>query len=399
MDYIEVADVFRQFGPSYIEAFGERMLPSHRRAIEDITACRTKAMGGHLYQCEDCGERFHVYHGCRNRSCPACHTRQTALWLEARTAELLPCPYYHVCVTVPAELRAMFRANQKDAYGMLMKAAAETVMALCRDTRYMGAAPAILAVLHTWTVRMDHHPHVHLLVSGGGIADGGAAWREAKHPFLIPVRAASLILRAKFRALMDKRQPGLCAQQPRAAWSKKWNVWCKYSGEGQTAVLDYLARYVHRIAITNARIVAMDEGTVTFRYKETKKSRWRTCTLTGHEFMRRFLQHVLPKGFHKVRYYGLANPKKRALLDNARIALQLAPHRAERPASKPVGMDAPQPLTPEDSIEATDAHDAAPICPHCQSLNTSHIGPVQPPRPMTHNRASPQRDSDAKIER
>ena len=324
MEKIEVADVFRQFGPSYIERFGARILPSHRRAIEDIMACRTQAMGGHVYQCCDCGEHFHVYHGCRNRSCPACHTRQTKDWLEARSPELLPCPYYHVTVTVPAQLRDMFRANQKDCYGMLMKAAAETLMALCQDKRYMGAKPAILAVLHTWTAKMDYHPHVHLLVSGGGIADGGAAWREAKHPFLVPVRAASPMLRGKFRAMLDKPQPGLCAQQPKAAWSKKWVVWCKYWGSGETSVLDYLARYVHRIAITNTRIVAMDERTVTFRYKERKKSRWRTCTLSGHEFMRRFLQHVLPKGLHKVRYYGLWNPKQRAQQQNARIALELA---------------------------------------------------------------------------
>jgi len=389
MNYIEVADVFRQFGPSYVEAFGDRMLPSHRRAIEDITACRTKAMGGHMYQCEDCGEHFHVYHGCRNRSCPACHTRQTQRWLEARTAELLPCSYYHVTVTVPSELRDMFRANQRDCYGALMKAAAETVMALCRDKRYMGAKPAILAVLHTWTVTMGYHPHVHLLVSGGGIADGGAAWREAKHPYLIPVRAASPMLRAKFRDLMEKRQPGLCAQQPRQAWTKKWNVWCKCSGEGGTAVLDYLARYVYRIAITNARIVAMDEDTVTFRYKERKKARWRTCTLTGHEFMRRFLQHVLPKGFHKVRYYGLWNPKKRALLHNACIALQLARDAAEHSSPKPDGMDAAQPAAPEASTQATDTHDAGPICPHCKSVNTLYLGRIKAKRAMTHTGASP----------
>ena len=396
MDTLEVADVFRQFGPSYIEAFGARMPPSHRRAIEDVTACRTKAMGGHVYQCEDCGERFHVYHGCRNRSCPACHTRQTEQWLQARTTELLPCPYYHVCVTVPAELRALFRANQKDAYGMLMKAAAQTVMALCRDKRYMGAAPAILAVLHTWTVKMGYHPHVHLLVSGGGIAEGGAAWREAKHPYLIPVRAASPMLRAKFRDLMEKRQPGLCAQQPREAWSKKWNVWCTYSGEGQTAVLDYLARYVHRIAITNARMVAMDERTVTFRYKQRKQSNWRTCTLTGHEFMRRFLQHVLPKGFHKVRYYALWNPKKRALMHNACITLQLARDRAERSSPKQAGMDTTQSPAPQASTEATAPDDVGPICPHCTSVNTRHMGPVEPQRPMTHTRASPGRDADTK---
>ena len=387
MENIEVADVFRQFGPSYIEAFGERMLPSHRRAISDITACRTEAMGGHLYQCEDCGERFHVYHGCRNRSCPACHTRQSEQWLEARTAQLLPCPYYHVTVTVPKELRAMFRANQKDAYGMLMKAAAQTVMTLCRDKRYMGAVPAILAVLHTWTVKMGYHPHIHLLVSGGGIAENATAWCEAKHPYLIPVRAASPILRAKFRALMEKRQPGLCAQQPKAAWTKKWNVWCKHTGQGSTAVLDYLARYVHRIAITNARIVAMDQSTVTFRYKERKKARWRTCTLTGHQFMRQFLQHVLPKGFHKVRYYGLWNPKKRALLHNACIALKLTQDTAKGSAAS---MDTALAQTPEAATQTTETTgDAAPICPHCKSAKTRHIRPVKPRRPITHTRASP----------
>jgi len=301
-------------------------------------------------------------------------------------AELLPCPYYHVTVTVPAQLRAMFRANQKDCYGLLMKAAAETVMALCQDKRYMGAKPAILAVLHTWTTRMDYHPHVHLLVSGGGIADGGAAWREAKHPYLIPVRAASSMLRGKFRALLDKCQPGLCAQQPSAAWTKKWVVWCKRRGRGKTAVLDYLGRYVHRIAITNTRIVAMDGNTVTFRYKERKKSRWRSRTLSGHEFMRRFLQHVLPKGLHKVRYYALWNPKQRAQQQNARIALELAQARTD-------AVDCAQDIDGTDGNQepATDhASDAGPPCPHCGSINTRHQGTLRPgSRRQLAARASP----------
>ncbi len=384
MEKIEVADVFRQFGPSYLDAFGARMLPSHRRAIKDIMACRTQAMGGHVYLCRDCGEHFHVYHGCRNRSCPACHTRQTQNWLEARAAELLPCPYYHVCVTVPAELREMFRANQKDCYGALMKAAANTVLTLCQDKRYMGAKPAILAVLHTWTAKMDYHPHVHLLVSGGGIADGGKAWCEAKHPFLVPVRAASPMLRGKFRAMLEKRQPGLCAGQPKAAWSKKWVVWCKRWGHGETAVLDYLGRYVHRIAIANTRIIAMDENTVVFRYKERKKSRWRTCTLSGHEFMRRFLQHVLPRGLHKVRYYGLWNPKQRAQQQNARIALELA-----KPQKDKAGCA--RGINGEDDNQEPGADDApdenvGPICPHCGSTNTRHQGELRPSHPA---RASP----------
>ena len=388
MDTLEVADVFRQFGPSYLERFGARMLPSHRRAIEDITACRTRAMGGHVYECCDCGEHFHVYHGCRNRSCPACHTRQTQDWLEARAAELLPCPYYHVTMTVPSELRDMFRANQKDCYGLLMKAAAETVMALCQDKRYMGAKPAILAVLHTWNGTMGYHPHVHLLVSGGGIADGGATWREAKHRFLFPVRAASPMLCGKFRALLEKRQPGLADQQPGAAWTKKWVVWCKYWGRGETAVLDYLARYVHRIAITNARIVAMDERSVTFRYKERKKSRWRTCTLTGHEFMRRFLQHVLPKGLHKIRYYALWNPKLGAQQQNARIALELAQAPAEEIGGAQDLKDTDDNQEPSTGI-GSDTPNTAPACPHCGSVNTRHKRDLRPDRRRHSARASP----------
>ncbi len=234
---------------------------------------------------------------------------------------------------------------------------------------------------------MGYHPHVHPLVSGAGIAEDGTAWCEAKHPYLIPVRAASPILRAKFRELMEKRQPGLCAQQPRAAWTKKWNVWCKHTGQGKAAVLDYLARYVHRIAITNARIVAMDDSTVTFRYKERKKDRWRSCTLSGHEFMRQFLQHVLPKGFHKVRYYGLWNPKKRAFMHNACIALQLDRDTAQGSAAS---MQPALAQTPEAATQATDtADDDAPICPHCKSARTRHIRPVEPRRAITLTRASP----------
>ncbi|MCF6283749.1 MAG: transposase [Candidatus Hydrogenedentes bacterium] len=386
MDSIEVADVFRQFAPSYIEAFGKDMLPSHRRAIKDIIACRTQAMGGHVYQCDDCGEHFHVYHGCRNRSCPACHTRQTAQWLEERNAELLPCPYYHVCVTVPEELREVFRANQSACYGLLMKAAAEAVRTLCSDKRYMGATPAILAVLHTWTARMDYHPHVHMLVSGGGLCDDGVTWREARHRFLFPVRALSKLVRGKIQAWFKKKHPDLLQGVPKGVWNKKWVAWCQQWGEGETAVLDYLARYVHRIAIANARILKMDEHTVTFCYKERKKAKWRTCTLKGHEFMRRFLQHVLPKGLHKVRYYGLWHPKKRGQRENARFTLLLARAAAGKRSAEQLALDVDQ---PENDVATT--QEKGPICPHCKSTNTRLLGPVKPQQPKTKARASPQK--------
>jgi Zn finger protein HypA/HybF involved in hydrogenase expression len=379
MASIEVADVFRQFGPSYLEAFADRLLPSHRRALEDITACRTALMGGHAYTCEDCGQRFYVYHGCRNRSCPACHTHQTQQWLDARTVELLPCPYYHVTVTVPAQLRDVLRSNQSDGYHLLMKAAAEAVIALCRDQRYMGATPAVLAVLHTWTAAIDYHPHVHLLVSGGGIGQDRASWREAKHPFLVPVRALSRLVRGTFHDALKQERPDLEAPLPADVWSRDWVAWCKPWGQGETAVLDYLARYVHRIAITNGRILTIDEHTVTFRYKDRKRQQWRTCTLTGHEFMRRFLQHVLPRGFHKIRYYGLWHCAQRPQRENARRALLL---KQAQPALEVRNANSP-------SVEAASDDTLNVTCPYCGSHHAKLLGPLPPGLAPHAARASP----------
>jgi len=383
MASLEVADVFRQFGPSYLDAFADRLLPSHRRAIDDILACRTAAMGGHVYRCEGCGQHFHVYHGCRNRSCPACHTHQTKQWLDARTVELLPCPYYHVTITVPAQLRDVLRSNQSDGYHLLMKAAANAVIVLCRDTRYMGATPAILAVLHTWTAAMQYHAHVHLLVSGGGIGKDGASWREAKHPFLVPVRALSRLVRGKFHDALKKARPELEAHLPPDVWTREWVAWCKPWGQGEHAVLDYLARYVHRIAITNGRILAVDERTVTFRYKDRKHQQWRTCTVTGHEFMRRFLQHVLPKGFHKVRYYGLWHPAQRVPRENARRCLLLA--------KAPPGGEAPTPETM--SVDGAPTDTPTVTCPYCGSHDARHLGPVTRDHASHPARASPSNPS------
>ena len=376
---LEVADVFRQFGPSYVGDFGDRLLPSHRRALDDIMACRTAAMGGHAYRCGDCGRPFHVYHGCRNRSCPACHTRQTRQWLDARTVELLPCPYYHVTATVPAQLRGALRSNQSDGCALLMKAAADAVLTLCADRRHMGAAPAILAVLHTWTAAMDYHPHVHMLVSGGGVAEDGTTWREAKHPFLAPVRALSKLVRGKFHDALKKARPDLEAQLPANVWTREWVAWCKPWGRGETAVLDYLARYVHRIAITNGRILAMDGSTVTFRYKDRRRGQWRTCTLTGHEFIRRFLQHVLPKGFHKVRYYGLWHPARRPQRENARHFLLLA--QDQPPVEAPAPQAARTDTAPDDAPAVT--------CPHCGSHAARPLGPLPRGRLQNPARASP----------
>lgn len=371
MAQLEVADVFRQFGPSYLEAFGEGMLPSHRRAIGDIMACRTPAMGGHVFQCGGCGETFYVCHGCRNRSCPACHTTQTRQWLEARSAELLPCPYYHVTITVPSQLRTAIRANQRECYSLLMKAAAAAVLELCADKRHMGAVPAVLSVLHTWSAAMDYHPHIHLLVSGGGVTEDTTAWREARHPFLIPVQALSQLVRGKFMALLKKARPGLEGRIAGEAWKRKWVVWCRLWGKGETAVLQYLARYVHRIAITNRRIVAMDKKTVTFRYKDRKAEKMSLHTVSGHEFMRRFLQHVLPRGLHKVRYCGLWHTSRRTLRQDLRTTMLLQQARERCLSQAP----APTALILTTGTE-TDGNTSNPPCPHCGSRDTTCTGTV-----------------------
>ena len=333
---IEIADVFRRFAEDYLSVHGASMPPSHRRAVADILDCRTAALGGHLWRCDHCSAEVFSYHSCKNRSCPKCHTEQTEKWLEARRAEMLPIPYFHVTITVPAELRDVLRANQRDGYAMLMKVAAEAIIDLARDRRYGGGTVGVLTVLHTWTQQLLYHPHVHCLVTGGGISDDGASWNPARKAFLAPVRALAKLARGKLRAAFAKSRPDLVV--PESAWSKPWVVHCTAWGSGEQAVLEYLARYVFRAAITNTRIVGVDDQTVTIRYRHRKSSRWRTSCISGHEFMRRFLQHVLPKGLHKVRYFGLWHPSKREYVARARLLLQLdpaTPPQAEVTAAAP----------------------------------------------------------------
>jgi len=384
MAQLEAADVFRQFGPSYLEAFGEGMLPSHRRAIEDIVACRTQAMGGHVLQCGGCGQTFFAYHGCRNRSCPACHTGQSRQWLHARRAEILPCAYYHVTITVPSQLRAAFRSNQRDCYGLLMKASSEAVLELCADKRHLGAVPAALSMLHTWSAAMDYHPHVHLLVSSRGIGLDGKSWRETNGSFLIPVRALSRLVRGKFMAMLKKARPDIEVQIAAEAWKREWVAWSKPWGKGETAVLEYLARYVHRIAITNGRILAMDGQTVTFRYKDRKAGQMRVCTVTGHEFMRRFLQHVLPKGLHKVRYCGLWHSSRRAQRQNLRRTMLLEEAQKTPPPQSPA-IAALTHAPEQDAANGT----PNPPCPYCGSLDTRCVGTVGKGHNAKRTRASP----------
>jgi hypothetical protein len=228
-----------------------------------------------------------------------------------RQAELLPIPYFHVVFTLPKELRDPVSRHQKTLYGILFKAAADALLSLSADPRYVGGNVGILSVLHTWTRQLGRHPHVHCLVTGGGLTADGH-WLGARKKYLVPVEALSILFRARFMALARKALPDEVFAE--SLWEKNWVVYCKPAIQGSRKLLDYLGRYVHRIAITNRRILAIHKGQVTFEYKDSRDNRWKKCTLPGEEFLRRFLQHVLPRGFHKVRYYGLLGPRNRSHL-------------------------------------------------------------------------------------
>jgi hypothetical protein len=269
-----------------------------------------------------------------------------------------------VTVTVPEELREAFRSNQKNAYGLFMTVAAGAVATLCRDPRHMGGTPGIMSVLHTWTGRMDYHPHVHLLVTAGGTAPDGQSWVDAKPGFLVPVRALSRLVRNRMREALAKECPDLLKALPAGVWKKEWVANIQPWAGGPDGVLAYLARYVHRIAITSARLVAMDDTHVTFKWKERKQNRWRTCRLTGEEFLRRYLQHVLPKGFHKVRYCGLWHSRNRALATRVRhwMILRKAPKQPEasmKSAAEAGTQESPSPAGLSPSRSGFNR------CPHC----------------------------------
>jgi len=375
---VELADVVRRFGPEYTSQYAHVMMPSQKRALSDIAACCTRELGGRLYQCHDCHDTFWRYHCCRNRACPKCHGSQTRQWLQEREAELLPCDYFHAVTTVPPELQDVFRRQQKFMYGLLMQVSAEAVKEVCANKRHLGALPGILSVLHTWNGQLGYHPHVHMLITGGGVTVDGQHWEPARGEFLVPVAVLSRKIAAKFRDALKAKAPAVFAGIPGSVWRREWVSFCKHYGRGNDAVLNYLSRYVFRTAISNARILGMDPTHVTFRWKDRDANAWRTERLPGVEFLRRFLQHALPRGFHKVRYYGLWHPSKRRESNRAWVLLIL-----ETPT------DTTQPPRLADLLETlsqrTEVTDQAicdageddvdhPRCPHCGSARTRLLG-------------------------
>ena len=306
---LELADIFRRFSDELPTLTSEQ-----QKAVRDITSCRTEALGGHVYQCDHCHHRQEMYNSCRNRHCPKCQSLEQARWLEARYAELLPVEYFHVVFTVPDELKALFLVNRATCYKLLFAAVAETLKDVALNPDHLGARIGFIAVLHTWTQKLLFHPHIHCIVPGGGLAPDGSQWVSAKPGFLLPVQVLSLVFRGK---LLDKLEQAVHQGEVRLsnkdattllqqAARKSWVVYSKPPFAGPDQVLRYLGRYTHRTAISNSRLVQMIGRQVTFRYKDRADgNKTKLLTLDALEFLRRFLVHVLPKGFVSIRYYGL----------------------------------------------------------------------------------------------
>ncbi len=309
---VELADIFRLHGPAYRAKFDGRMLPSHLKAMQAIEQCRTETLGGHVYLCRDCGETEYSYHSCKNRSCPKCQNEETTQWLEKQRALLLPVPYFLNTYTLPDELRDVARSHQETVYSILLQSSAAALKELALDPKYLGGKVGMVGVLQTWARDLASHLHVHYLVPGGALSLDDQKWLSPRYKdWLVPVKALSKVFRRKFKKALTKA--GLIGQVPRRVWKKNWVVHCKPAGTGPEA-LQYLAPYIYRIAISNNRIEELENGQVTFRYKESDTGQWQRTTLPAEELIRRFLQHVLPKGFIKVRYYGFLSPTCRESL-------------------------------------------------------------------------------------
>jgi hypothetical protein len=391
---LEVADVFREGGSCFLAQYGRTLSWEQRRVLRDVTCCRTAALGGHLQRCEDCGHERIQYNSCRNRHCPKCQALARAAWLEKREGELLPVPYFHVVFTLPHELAPLVLQNKRVIYDILFRAAAQTLLEIAADPKHLGAQIGCLMVLHTWGQNLMHHPHVHASVTGGGLAPDGQRWIGCKKSrtgkeFFLPVRVLSRLFRGKFlhglkrafargalqfsgqrESLADSHQfQKLLNQSVRS----EWTVYAKRPFGGPRQVLKYLARYTHRVAISNRRLVELRDGRVSFRYKDyADRQQSKILTLATPEFIRRFLMHTLPRGFVRIRYYGfLANRDRQQRLDQCRRLLGDPDQRAHQSDQiTPSTQDAEQPSPTK-------------TCPNCKrgTLVIVELMPLVPPLP------------------
>ena len=371
---LEVADIFRTHGPTWRAAQRGHLSLAQLKVMSAIEQCRTAALGGHALRCEGCGVEQISYNSCRNRHCPKCQSAAAKRWLKARQADLLPVEYYHVVFTLPAPVADIGFQNKAVIYGLLFDVAAETLLTIAADPKHLGARIGATLVLHTWGSALTHHPHVHGVVPGGGLSPDGQSWVACRPGFFLSVRVLSRLFRRRFlEELVARHRAGqlqffgehaaLADAKTFVRWLTplrrcEWVVYAKRPFAGPEAVLAYLSRYTHRVAISNSRLLAMDERGITFRWKDYRvkdstpgKTRHKTMTLGADEFMRRFLLHVLPGGFHRIRHYGLlANGCHKASVALARTLL---------------GLPNPTPSVTEDT--AADITDDKPVfvCRHC----------------------------------
>ena len=367
---LEVADIFRAHGPAWRQTQQGHLSLGQLKVMSAIEQCRSAALGGHVLRCDTCEQVQIAYNSCRNRHCPKCQANAARRWLEARQADLLPVDYYHLVFTLPAPIAAIAYTNKAVIYDLLFAVAAQTLRTIAADPKHLGAQVGVTLVLHTWGSALTHHPHVHGIVPGGGLSADGERWVRCRPGFFLPVRVLSRLFRRRFlEELAAAHQCGqlqffgedaaLANAQAFAQWlaplrEVEWVVYAKRPFAGPAAVLAYLSRYTHRVAISNRRLLSLDARGVTFRWKDyrtTGKTRYKAMTLAADEFMRRFLLHVLPSGFHRIRHYGLlANAGRREHLAQARELLHVVPVAAE--ASQP---------------EAVPLAIVAPtfVCPHC----------------------------------
>lgn len=305
----KIQEIFRLYGPEYVKRYGNSIPSSHRKVIDAIVNCRSGALGMHKYECPACGRAEHLPRSCGNRHCPNCQQQKGQKWLNDQMQKLLPCSYFLLTFTVPEQLRRFIRGHQRIAYSAMFDAASASLKKLAMDQHFIGADQmGFFAVLHTWGRLLQYHPHIHFVVPGGGLSADRTEWMESKPGFLVHVKALSSIYRAKLRDAIDKA--GLLDQVDTDVWKKPWVVNSKAVGNGKW-VLRYLSRYVFRVAISNSRIISYHNGNVTFSWRKVKSRRWRKTTIDAMEFIRRFLQHVLPTGLMKIRHYGFlgANAK------------------------------------------------------------------------------------------
>jgi len=358
---LEVADIFRAHGPAWRETQRGHLSLAQLKVMSAIAQCRTAALGGHVLRCDGCGVEQVSYNSCRNRHCPKCQSGAAKRWLDARQADLLPVEYYHVVFTLPAPIADIAYQNKAALYGLLFDIAAETLLRIAADPKHLGASIGATLVLHTWGSALTHHPHVHGIVPGGGLAPDGKSWIACRPGFFLPVRVLSRLFRRRFLEELQRlhaagqlkffgEHSALADARAFAQWIApmgkcEWVVYAKRPFAGPQAVLAYLSRYTHRVAISNSRLLAMDERGVTFRWKDYRakgKTRHKAMTLSPQEFMRRFVLHVLPGGFHRIRHYGLlANSNRRHNLALARELLHVAPAPPDESAGEASTVPAP----------------------------------------------------------